>query len=103
MAGVGRSWSLSAAAVMSASPVKFASATGMNIACRQVGGALGIAVMTATVASRPGVAGYRLSYLVCGLCALAAAVASMGFFFPRFAPKPPPRLEAAALIERTSR
>jgi EmrB/QacA subfamily drug resistance transporter len=102
--GIGlMSWSLSAAAVMSASPVKFASATGMNIACRQVGGALGIAVMTAIIASRPGVAGYRLSYLVCGLCALAAAVASMGFFFPRFAPKPPPRPEAATLIERTSR
>ena len=94
---------MSAAAVMSASPVKFASATGMNIACRQVGGALGIAVMTVIVASRAGVDGYRLSYLVCGLCAMAAAVASMGFFFPRFAPKPPPRPEAAALIERTSR
>jgi hypothetical protein len=58
--------------------------------------------MTAIVASQPGVAGYRLSYLVCGLCALAAAVASMGFFFPRFAPKPPPRPEVAALTERTS-
>jgi len=100
--GIGlMSWSLSAAAVMSASPIKFASATGMNIACRQVGGALGIAALTVIVASRPGVTGYRLSYLVCGLCSLAAAVASMGFFFPRFAPKPP--LPEVALAERTSR
>jgi EmrB/QacA subfamily drug resistance transporter len=101
--GIGlMSWSLSVAAVMSVSPVKFASATGMNIACRQVGGALGIAAMTVIVANRPGVGGYQLSYLACGLCSLATAVASMGFFFPRFANKQAPRPEAA-LTERTSR
>jgi EmrB/QacA subfamily drug resistance transporter len=101
--GIGlMSWSLSVAAVMSVSPVKFASATGMNIACRQIGGALGIAAMTVIVANRAGVEGYKLSYLVCGLCSLAAAVASMGFFFPRFAPKQAPRPEAA-LTERATR
>ncbi|NUR30972.1 MAG: MFS transporter [Catenulispora sp.] len=101
--GIGlMSWSLSVAAVMSVSPVKFASATGMNIACRQVGGALGIAVMTIIVADRPGVDGYRLSYLACGLCSLAAAVAAMGFFFPRYSAKQAPRPEAA-LSERTAR
>lgn len=94
--GIGvMSWSLSMAAVMSVSPIKFSSATGMNIACRQVGGALGIAVMTVIVANRPGIGGYQLSYLVCGLCSLAAAVASMGLVFPRFERKPAPRPEAA--------
>lgn len=105
--GIGlMSWSLSVAAVMSVSPVKFASATGMNIACRQVGGALGIAALTVIVANRPGVGGYQLCYLTCGLCSLATAVASMGFFFPAFTNKqaPGPRAPAShvALTERTS-
>jgi len=101
--GIGlMSWSLSVAAVMSVSPVKFASATGMNIACRQVGGALGIAVMTAVVANRPGVDGYRLSYLTCGLCSLAAAVAALGFHFPSYSAKQQAPRPEAALSERTA-
>jgi EmrB/QacA subfamily drug resistance transporter len=100
--GIGlMSWSLSVAAVMSVSPVKFASATGMNIACRQVGGALGIAVMTIIVANHPGVRGYRLSYFACGVCSLAAAVAGGGFRFPK-PPVPSASRPEAALSERTS-
>ncbi|MCD5354704.1 DHA2 family efflux MFS transporter permease subunit [Kineosporia mesophila] len=102
--GIGlMSWSLSVAAVMSASPVKFASATGMNIACRQVGGALGIAAMTAVIAAEPGLSGYQLVYLVCGLCALAAAAASAGFHFPKYVPAPAPRSEATPATEGTVR
>lgn len=69
------SWSVSAVAVMSAGPAEFAGAIGMSTACRQVGGALGVAVMTVLVADRPGVDGFRLCYLACGLCSLAAALA----------------------------
>jgi hypothetical protein len=90
------------AAVMSVSPVKFASATGMNIACRQVGGAVGIAVMTIIVANNAGSKGYELSYLACGICSLATAVAAYGFRLPQPAKKQASRPEAA-LTERTSR
>jgi EmrB/QacA subfamily drug resistance transporter len=79
------SWSLSAAAVVSVSPLKFASATGLNIACRQLGGALGVAGLTVILFHMPGRKGYALAYLVCGICALLAAAASSGFAIPRVA------------------
>jgi MFS family permease len=79
------SWSLSAAAVMSVSPMKFASATGLNIACRQIGGALGIAGLTVILFRWPGLNGYAVAYLACGICALLAAIASSGFAIPRSA------------------
>jgi len=77
------SWSLSAAAVLSVSPMKFASATGLNIACRQVGGALGIAALTVILFHWPGRDGYAIAYLACGAAALLAAIASTGFAIPR--------------------
>jgi hypothetical protein len=100
------SWSLSVAAVMSVSPVKFAGATGMNIACRQVGGAVGIAVMTVIVADNPGAKGYELSYLVCGVCALATAAAAAGFKLARPTAEQTAKQTSrpeATLTERTGR
>jgi EmrB/QacA subfamily drug resistance transporter len=77
------SWSLSAAAVMSVSPMKFASATGLNIACRQIGGALGVAGLTVILVRWPGWNGYAVAYLACGIFALLSAIASSGFALPR--------------------
>jgi EmrB/QacA subfamily drug resistance transporter len=73
------SWSLSASAVLSVSPLKFGAATGLNIACRQVGGALGVAALTVILFHAPGRNGFAAAYLACAICALVAAVASCGF------------------------
>jgi EmrB/QacA subfamily drug resistance transporter len=94
------SWSLSAAAVMSVSPMKFSSATGLNIAFRQVGGALGVAALTVILAQSPGIAGYEFAYFACGVCALAAAVLSTGFSVPQHRLMPAP--VSPVLLERSA-
>ncbi len=94
------SWSLSAAAVMSVSPMKFASATGLNIAFRQVGGALGVAALTVILARSPGVSGYELAYFACGMCALVAAILSSGFSLPH--PRPVTAAARPLLVERSA-
>jgi MFS family permease len=74
--GVGAvSVGVSTAAALSVPPPSFAAATGLNIAARQVGGAVGVAVMAALLAAHVGTGldPYRAVYWVtAGLSALAA-------------------------------
>ncbi|HYG92761.1 MAG TPA: MFS transporter [Nocardioides sp.] len=53
--GVGAaSVGVTTAAAMSVPPLKFATATGLNVAARQVGGAVGVATFAAIIAAQPG-------------------------------------------------
>ncbi|MEU4225861.1 DHA2 family efflux MFS transporter permease subunit [Nonomuraea sp. NPDC026600] len=76
-AGMGAvSVGVSSAAALSVPPPSFAAGTGLNIAARQVGGALGVAVLVALLAGHTpagGVADFTHVYLVCAVAALAAA------------------------------
>ena len=65
----------SSAAALSAPAVEFAAATGLNVAIRQVGGALGIAGMATLLAHADpgGTEGYRQVYLLCSATALSLA------------------------------
>lgn len=75
-AGMGAiSVGVSSAAALSAPAVEFAAATGLNIAIRQVGGAVGVAVMAVLLEpSDPlGTEGYGHVYLLCATLALALA------------------------------
>ncbi|MEV0385608.1 MFS transporter [Nonomuraea sp. NPDC050643] len=69
---------VSSAAALSVPPADFAAGTGLNIAARQVGGALGVAVLAALLAGHTpadGVPDLARVYLVCAVAAIAAAVA----------------------------
>jgi EmrB/QacA subfamily drug resistance transporter len=70
---------VSAAAALSVAPSRFASATGLNLAARQVGGAIGIAILAAIldVPGGPRLADYQSVYLLCSVAALAAAIAAL--------------------------
>lgn len=74
-AGIGAvSVGVTTAAAMSVPPSKFASATGLNVAARQVGGAVGVATFAAIVAGQPGdgpVDAFRAVYWVITLASLA--------------------------------
>ena len=75
-AGMGAiSVGVSSAAALSAPAVEFAAATGLNVAIRQVGGALGIAGMATLLAHADpgGTEGYRQVYLLCSATALSLA------------------------------
>jgi EmrB/QacA subfamily drug resistance transporter len=64
------------AAALSVPPPRFAAATGMNTAARQVGGALGIAVLAAIQEAGDGMARFGDVYLTCLLlCVVASGVA----------------------------
>ncbi len=79
-AGMGAiSVGVSSAAALSAPAVEFAAATGLNVAIRQVGGAVGVAGMAAMLAHHDphGTEGYGHVYLLCS--ALALAVAAVGW------------------------
>jgi EmrB/QacA subfamily drug resistance transporter len=69
---------VSSAAALALPPSSFAAGTGLNIAARQVGGALGVAVLAALLAGHApadGVSGFTHVYLACAVAALAAAAA----------------------------
>jgi EmrB/QacA subfamily drug resistance transporter len=76
----------SSAAASSVTPDRFAGATGLNLAARQVGGAIGIAAMAAVLhGAVPGdVGAYQRVYLVGA--AFCAASALAGWFLGRSAP-----------------
>jgi EmrB/QacA subfamily drug resistance transporter len=66
---------VSTAAALSVPPVRFAAATGLNIAARQVGGAIGVALMAAVLAAGDGGVGpYRTVYWLVAAACLGAAV-----------------------------
>ncbi len=88
-AGMGAiSVGVSSAAALSAPAVEFAAATGLNVAIRQVGGALGVAGMAALLAHADpgGTEGYGQVYLLCS--ALALAVAAVGWLLDHAAGRP---------------
>jgi EmrB/QacA subfamily drug resistance transporter len=79
-AGMGAiSVGVSSAAALAAPAAEFAAATGLNVALRQVGGAIGVAAMAAMLAHTDprGTDGYEHVYLLCTV--LAVAVAAVGW------------------------
>ncbi|MEY2442633.1 MAG: hypothetical protein QOJ46_2059 [bacterium] len=70
---------LATLAVSSVSPTRFASATGMNMTARQLGGALGVAALAAIVGASvvPATQGLLDVYLFCALAAAAAAISGL--------------------------
>lgn len=91
--GIGAvSTGVSSAGALSVPPVKFAGATGLNLTARQLGGALGIAVL-ATVLEREagnGTDGFAQLFLMITGLAVLTAVAGLGLAArPLAAPTPP--------------
>lgn len=78
--------SLSAAATLTLPPERFATGTALMTMCRQVGLALGVAVVAAVLAARPEVSGYHLTWLFMAACGVAAGLALLAL-----RPKPPAR------------
>lgn len=77
-AGMGAiSVGVSSAAALSAPPLEFAAATGLNVAIRQVGGAVGVAAMAAILAASDprGTEGYADVYLFCSVLSVGVAAA----------------------------
>jgi hypothetical protein len=70
---------VSTAAALSVAPERFAAAVGLNQTGRQVGGALGVAVLAALLDGRTGsaVGPFADVYLFCTLATLAVAAAAM--------------------------
>jgi MFS family permease len=64
---------ISTAAALSVTPERFAAAVGLNSAARQVGGALGIAVLAGIVDSD--IASFKAVYAFCTLATLGVAFA----------------------------
>ena len=71
---------LSSAAAMAVPPQQFAAATGLNMTARQVGGALGIAVLAAILESQitHGFSAFMDVYLFTAIVSGVAAVAALG-------------------------
>ncbi|WP_067893494.1 MFS transporter [Actinomadura chibensis] len=65
------------AAALSVDPLRFAGATGLNTTARQLGGALGIAVLAALLPARAAHGDYTDVYLFCTLAAGGAALAGL--------------------------
>ena len=70
---------VSSAAALSVSPERFAAATGLNIAARQVGGALGVAVLALALDGHtPGDTGaFSVVYAMTAIVSVAAAAAAV--------------------------
>ncbi|MEU9844988.1 MFS transporter [Actinomadura sp. NPDC048032] len=65
------------AAALSAGPLRFAGATGLNTTARQLGGALGIAVLAALLPERAAFGDYASVYLFCTIAAAGTAAAGL--------------------------
>lgn len=85
----------SAAGALSVAPVDFGAGTGLNIAARQVGGALGVATLAALLAGTGGLPGVRHVYLFIALACLLTAGAGAGLRLTS-APPPAPSVPAPA-------
>ncbi|MFD4628996.1 MFS transporter [Streptomyces sp. NPDC058284] len=78
-AGIGAaSTGVSSAAALSVEPVDFAGATGLNMAVRQIGGALGIAVLAAILPASTSSSPTPYSHVVFFACAMAAVAGLLG-------------------------
>jgi hypothetical protein len=90
-AGIGAmSTGVSSAAALSVEPVDFAGATGLNMAVRQIGGALGIAALAAILSVPASTDAARYSHVVFFSCATAAiaGLLSLGLSPRRRGPRP---------------
>jgi EmrB/QacA subfamily drug resistance transporter len=69
---------LTAAAAKALPPASFAAGAGLNMTARQLGGALGVALLAAILeASAPGVGGYKVAFVVCGGAAATTALGAL--------------------------
>ena len=95
-AGIGAaSVGVTTAAAMSVPPLKFATATGLNVAARQVGGAVGVATFAAIIAAQPGdepIVGFHAVYWVITIASLAILPIA-----PLLRPRPTPTAPAASV------
>ena len=96
---------VSSAAALSVGPQRFAAATGLNIAARQVGGALGVALLAVILDGRaPGDgAGPFLSvyWLMAGVC-VAAAVVGLRLVLPAATPAAPRATTSPVTVTATA-
>ncbi|WP_141583942.1 MFS transporter [Actinomadura sp. WMMA1423] len=77
-AGIGMlSTGTATAAALSAGPLRFAGATGLNTTARQLGGALGIAVLAALLPERTALGDYTAVYLFCTITAAGTGAAGL--------------------------
>jgi EmrB/QacA subfamily drug resistance transporter len=70
---------LSTAAALSVPPDRFAAATGLNQTARQMGGALGVAVLAAILAGSIGsrLDAYRTVFAICAVAAIGSAISGL--------------------------
>lgn len=81
-AGIGAiSTGVNSAAALSVKPADFAGATGLNMAVRQIGGALGVAVLAAILPARTASEPGPYSHVVFFSCAAAAVAGLLGLGF----------------------
>jgi EmrB/QacA subfamily drug resistance transporter len=66
--------SLSAVATLPLPPERFATGTAMQSMCRQLGLALGVAVVAAVLAAKPGVEGFHAAWFFMAACGLAGGL-----------------------------
>jgi EmrB/QacA subfamily drug resistance transporter len=85
---------LTSAAARALPPARFAAGTGLNMTARQLGGALGIALIPPILAAHPGGAGYRDVFLLCAIA--SGLVAATGLLLVP-AQRPAPASGAAAV------
>ncbi len=83
--------SLSAAATLTLPPERFATGTALMTMCRQVGLALGVAVVAAVLAVRPEVSGYHLTWLFMAGCGVTAGLALLALRPGPHPERTPPR------------
>jgi EmrB/QacA subfamily drug resistance transporter len=94
-----------AAAALSAPPAEFATATGLNTAARQVGGALGVAALAVIQQAAPATGTDRFTavYAFAGAVSIAAALAGLALHIRRTPASTPtvpaPRTAPAAVAE----
>ncbi|MEV6650767.1 DHA2 family efflux MFS transporter permease subunit [Streptomyces sp. NPDC051219] len=106
LSGIGlgaMSTGVSTAAAMAVEPVRFAGATGLNVAARQMGGALGLATMAVLVsaaADNSGTDAFSNVYLFCTVASVAAGLLALALAGPR---KPAvPQQQARTSVPRES-
>ncbi|KAA0942482.1 MFS transporter [Streptomyces apricus] len=98
----------STAAALSVSPLRFAGATGLNQTARQIGGALGIALLATVVAGRTtGIADFERIYLISGCASVVVGVLGLGLTFAKppapAAPTSAPATTATSTATTTDR
>jgi EmrB/QacA subfamily drug resistance transporter len=78
------------AAARALPPDKFAAGVGLNMTARQLGGAIGVALMASILTSVTDIDGYRWVYAMCAAAGLATAFAGLALREGAVAAAPPP-------------